>query len=92
MSDNQTERQRVADLKLEDAVETLIDAYRAEDGQPPGVLVDYLVITAEMRVDDDGEHATLYGLHSGPGYSPLHRSLGLLEAARSAIVSEEFGG
>lgn len=82
---------KVADGALEEALEALNRAYAAEADCEPGILVDYIVLYATRRYDEDGDPLTAYGMQWPSDSRTSHyAALGLLDYAREKIKRALF--
>lgn len=75
---SRTPEQRVADEALTAAIEQTLRAY---NGDEPWILTEYVVVTSQHTINDDGEPLTAIGCLHRDGDIPLHRALGLVEYA-----------
>lgn len=79
------------DVALDAAVDNLNLFYAADTGFPPGVVVDYLLIYATRRYDEDGDAVTAYGTCWPSDQRTSHYAgLGLLEYAKAKITRQLF--
>ena len=88
MSD--TPEQRAAHQLAEDAIAALTVAY-SDPGDPPGLLVDYVIVVAHHVDDGSGDTMTGHGVYTNPE-APVYRSLGLVThqaAAFTRALSED---
>lgn len=84
-----TERQRVADQQLHEAVQEAVQAYGEASGDQvnvPGVLGPWLVAAVEMWFDEDGDPRDVVCLLHRGGSLPNHVALGLVRAADAVLV------
>lgn len=75
-----TEEQVIADDNLAAAIIQCLRAYGFEDGS---ILTDFMVITAHVKFDDDGDANTAYSYLYRDSEMPYYKILGLLEVARA---------
>lgn len=78
-ANGRTPEQVAADQKLTEAIENSLEAYGFAGGD---ILTDYMVISAQVAIDDDGDQSTAYCYLYRDSDLPYHRILGLLEIAR----------
>jgi hypothetical protein len=60
----------------------------ARGDRAPGVLTDYVLITAESILDDKDGDRTSYGRVYKGGYQPYHITLGMLDVTQFEIKRE----
>lgn len=76
----------VVDAKVDQVVDELNVAYSEDTGFSPGIVVDYILIYATRRYDDDGKPLTAYGLQwPGDNRTSHYAALGLIEYAAEKI-------
>lgn len=86
MGDGRTSEQKSADDRFADAISELMLAYGATDG----LLIEWVLLTAQHHVNDDGTTSTSVGNYTQPG-QPFHRSLGLLDYAQVRLRAHIAG-
>ena len=69
---------------LTEAIQKIIQAYGWEDC---GVLGDYIIITAQIKFNDDGDPVTEYNLLFRDGASQPHIAIGLLQSGLSILAT-----
>ena len=80
-----------ADLKrlyveLHNLIQKIIVIEEESDGLRPGLLMEWTVLTATQKYDDDGEMSTAVAYIAPWGRTvPYHRLLGLVEYVRALI-------
>ena len=76
---------KAAYRKLEEAIHAVTDAEGFQ-----GVLVEWIVVAASQRYDEDGDGITQVGtlLPDGGGAVPYHRVIGLLDYALTRCRKE----
>lgn len=79
-----TERFAAAHRALEDALATISRAHADVAGGTPGILVDWVVVTATHLDLGDGQSATDHGIF-GPIEGASYRAVGLLETGRDRL-------
>ncbi|WP_280420025.1 hypothetical protein [Nocardia carnea] len=82
---SRTPEQGAADIALADAIRAVIRAYNPD--AEPAVLVDYVVVAAQLN--DDDSHSVV-SVESGPA-SPVWTQLGLLEVGAAQLRGSVFG-
>lgn len=78
-SNGRNEEQVKADEELTQAIDNCLKAYGIQDDY---ILTDYLIICAQVRMDEDGDQITAYSHLYRDSDLPYHRIMGLLEVAR----------
>lgn len=78
---SRTTEQQVADDALTAAIERVIRAYLMNEDEAPWVMSDYIVVTAQSGIDDDGGELVANDLICRDGSVPPYRVLGLLSHA-----------
>lgn len=73
-----TDEQRATQQALQEALEAHSRAWSPE-GEDPGLLVDWIVVTQTTRFDDEGDRESAYGLIFAGGQMDEHRAIGLLD-------------
>lgn len=76
---SRTEEQIKADENLTEAIDQCIRAYGYEEDF---ILTDYMVIAAQVKLDEDGDTVTAYSYLYRDSDLPYHKILGLMEVAR----------
>jgi hypothetical protein len=78
-SDDRTDEQRTADDNLTDAISKSLKAYGFEENY---ILTDYVVVAAQVKMDDSGNTISAYSQLYRDSDVPYYKILGLLEVAR----------
>lgn len=88
MSDEST---KAVDVALDNCVDDLNRAYSERDLENVGVVVDYILVYATRRYDEEGDAVTAYGTVWPSDQRTSHYAgLGLLEYAREKIKRQLF--
>lgn len=87
------QRFQAAHRQLEDALAELSRAHYAmtESAMPPGILVDFVVVTATHHDLGNGASATDHSIF-GPIEGAAYRAVGLLETGRDRLRFSLVGG
>lgn len=91
------QRFQAAHRALEDALAELCRAHQSAaqeagaDALPPGILVDFVVVTATHHDLGGGQSATDHSLF-GPVEGAAYRAVGLLETGRDRLRASLVGG
>jgi hypothetical protein len=80
MSDERTPEQVAADNQFEEAIHAFLTAYDATDGP----VIEWMLLTAQHLVNDDGTTSTAVGHWVPPGQA-YHRSMGLLDYMQTRL-------
>lgn len=84
-----TEEQVTADENLTKAIDQCLRAYGFEENF---ILTDYLVIAAQVKLDEDGDTSTAYSYLYKDSDLPYYKILGLLEVARARAAYHMMQG
>lgn len=83
--DDRTAFQRQADTDLEEAIKNVLRAYHDVDNE--FLLTEYVVLTTNIKIDDDGHQITSYARAYRDNNMPYHQILGLLDVHRTLVKS-----
>lgn len=83
-----TAEQQAADDNLTAAIEQVIKAYAMDQDESSWVMSDYVIITAQSAIGDDGDEWVANDLICRAGSVPPYRVLGLLSHALLQVKSD----
>lgn len=78
------ERFKTAHTAVEDALADLNRAHAAAQGGDPGILIDFVIVTATHHDLGEGQSATDHAIF-GPVEGAAYRAVGLLETGRDRL-------
>jgi hypothetical protein len=89
MSDVKTEDQLKADAALAEAIQATLTAYELNDGF---TLVDFVVLTATQKLEDDGTIYTSHPVLLRDGDLPWYKILGLMKIHEKLMEATILSG